>query len=243
MKPMENGSITYGKTNIPFSVNRSSRRRRTVGLAIEPESGVTVLAPADTDLLTIEGILQRRASWILRKLIRVREDAKQPRVFEFSDGATICYMGKNYRLKVEENPNSRRNSCKLKGGWLTAEVYSSSPEFIEKIIKRWFYRQAKANLTPRIAFWSEKLGVVPGKVMITNPSKRWASCDYQNNLRFNWRVMMVPSSLVDYVVAHELCHIVHKNHSPDFWRLLGNIMPNYDQRKILLKKCGKNLDL
>ncbi|MCA3244078.1 MAG: M48 family metallopeptidase [Alphaproteobacteria bacterium] len=94
-----------------------------------------------------------------------------------------------------------------------------------------------------IRLWSEKLRVAPGKIMVTNPAKRWASCDHRNNLRFNWRVMMVPSSLIDYVVAHELCHVVHKNHSPDFWRLLGSIMPDYGQRKVALKKYGQNLDL
>lgn len=141
------------------------------------------------------------------------------------------------------NPELKRTSCKLKGGWLVAEVKSAQPELVEKQIRRWFYRQAKNTLPQRISLWSEKLGVDPGKTMVTNPAKRWASCDYRNNLRFNWRVMMVPSSLIDYVVAHELCHGVHKNHSQDFWRLLGSIMPDYDQRKLALRKYGQNLDL
>ena len=83
----------------------------------------------------------------------------------------------------------------------------------------------------------------PGKLMIRQPQKRWASCDKDGNLRFNWRVIMAPMVLVDYIVAHELCHLRHLDHSPAYWRMLRSVMPDFERRRERLRVNGPRYDL
>ena len=96
--------------------------------------------------------------------------------------------------------------------------------------------QAKEYLPARVAYWSAVMGLTPTGIRITSARTRFGSCSGKNSLCFSWRLMEYPEEAVDYVVVHELAHIVHKNHGPDFWALVGQYMPDYKRRRALLKK-------
>lgn len=100
------------------------------------------------------------------------------------------------------------------------------------------HRTALDRLTERVDLWSPRTGGDPAAVLIRDQKKRWASCDTKGNLRFNWRIIQAPMRLVDYVVAHELVHLRHKEHDKAFWSALGRAMPDYDDRRETLRRTG-----
>lgn len=241
----ETGLFVFGAVSVPYTIIRSSRRRRTVALSLERD-GLTIMAPAGAGREAIERIAKRRSAWIVRKLADLKEVRQHP-VREFINGESIQYLGRHYRLRVIES-SDHRASARLKGAWLEVAVSPAADQqvlsnTVNACILRWFRSQAAAHLHTRVAQWSTQMGVTCTGVMISDPQKRWGSCDQGNLLRFNWRIMMAPSSLIDYVVVHELCHVVHKDHSDDFWRLLASVMPDYDLRRQELKKTGPSFTL
>lgn len=114
-------------------------------------------------------------------------------------------------------------------------------ELVLGAIGDWYRAHAKARLPPRVALWAATLDVEPTDVLVRDQRKRWASCDERGVLRFNWRVIQAPMRLVDYVVAHELVHLRHREHTPAFWARLGTVMPDYEDRKEALRRLGPRL--
>ncbi len=240
-------TLMLGKTAIPYRVRRSPRRKRTIALIIEPGTDLTILAPATAEVARIEAVARRRAGWILRKLADIRERAHAQRPREFVDGESLTYLGRQYRLHVTYAA-AAKPSCKLRGGWLEVIVPASvrmrdRQRAVAQAVQSWYRAQARSRLMTRARIWSARLGITFGHLLVTNPAKRWGSCDAVDNIRINWRIMMAPLSLVDYVVAHELCHIKHRNHSDEFWRLLGSVMPDCERRRAALRKLGARYSL
>lgn len=239
--------LVIGNTEIPFTVARSSKRKKTIALTIDADSGVTILAPDNTDFPTIERLARKRSGWIIRKLSDLKQCFQVYHPREFVSGETVSYLGRQYRLKIqtcEQNPMS----CKLKGRWVEVTIPSGLSDqkrikTVSSLLVGWYKRLAAEKICQRTDIWSKRLGIEYRELLVTNPEKRWGSCDSQNNLRFNWRIIMAPLSLVDYVIVHELCHVVYKNHSADFWRLLGSLMPDYELRKSTLKLLGAGYSL
>lgn len=112
------------------------------------------------------------------------------------------------------------------------------PGVVRGLLVAWYRARAAEKLPERVAVWAEKVGVQPGAVLIRDQKKRWGSCDAKGNLRFNWRVVQLPMRLVDYVVAHELVHLMHPDHGRAFWALLGRVMPDHELRRTMLVRFG-----
>lgn len=131
-------------------------------------------------------------------------------------------------------------------GWLEVPVDCTLSEPMGRevalaAVADWYRAHARARLPKRVALWSTKLGVEPSAVLVRKQRKRWASCDDHGVLRFNWRVIQAPMRLVDYVVAHELVHLRHRDHTKAFWARLGAAMPDYEPRKDELRRLGPRL--
>jgi len=105
----------------------------------------------------------------------------------------------------------------------------------QKFVESWYRTAAKAILEKRTAFFAEQMQVMPKEILIKTQRRRWGSCDRFNNIRYNWKIIMAPIELVDYLVVHELAHIKEKNHSPAFWRVVESAMPDYKVRRAALK--------
>lgn len=243
----EIGTFHFGSSEVAFRVKRSNRRFRTIALTVDAEDGLTVLAPQSTSLKAIHLVMSKRAAWIIRKLADVRQVIARTSAKDFVDGQTVRYLGRCYRLRIVESPDAK-SSCGLINGWL--ELILRPPtdpakrtSLIYTRVGAWYRNQAKAHLAAKLSYWGDCYGSQFGKLIISNQTNRWGSCDSKNNIRINWRIMMAPPSLIDYVVAHELAHTIHKNHSADFWRLLGSVMPDYDLRRNTLKRLGPMLSL
>jgi predicted metal-dependent hydrolase len=198
-------------------------------------------------LAAIQLVISKRAAWIIRKLEEVRAISAPMSPKEFVDGETVRYLGRCYRLRITESPQAKA-SCKLISGWLKLVLQPPANNakrsgLIHTQIVAWYRAQARVHLEAKLSYWRGCYGSQTGKLIISNQANRWGSCDSKNNIRINWRIMMAAPSLIDYVVAHEIAHTIHKNHSADFWRLLGSVMPDYDLRRDALKRIGPQLTL
>jgi hypothetical protein len=167
---------------------------------------------------------------------------------EFVSGETFRYLGRGYRLRVltgtDEAPTVR-----LRGPWLevavprapgTEETVRRNSEAVRAALVGWYRARAATYLPSALAPWTQRLGVTPREVRITEPRARWGSCS-EGSLQLNWRVIQAPRILIDYVAAHEATHLVHPNHSRAFWSTLGARMPDYDARKARLRALGPSL--
>lgn len=238
----ESGKLVIGNTEIPYSVVRSSRRKKTITLTLEADTGIVIFAPTDVDFSTIEKLARKRSDWIIKKLADLKQCLQVYQAREFVSGESLSYLGRQYRLQVLEKTEDAP-SCKLKGRWVVVTVPAGlskrqKTSMISTLLEQWYKQLAQEKLHQRTELWAKRLEIDYSQLLLSNPKKRWGSCDSQNNIRLNWRIIMAPISLVDYVIVHELCHVLYKNHSEDFWRLLGSVMPDYELRKASLKMLG-----
>ncbi len=161
-------------------------------------------------------------------------------------GESFLYLGRQYRLKVRPGEGAE-TQVRCERGWLAVDVERDLPaaERAERVrtgLVEWYREHAARRLPERVDEWAPRVGVEPAGVLIREPRKRWASCDARGHLRFNWRLIQAPRRLVDYVVVHELVHLVHPDHDRDFWALVGRAMPDYEARREALRRLGRRLE-
>lgn len=240
---IESGLITLNGEQVPFSISRSKRRKRTIAFRIECDGTIRVLAPYSSPIGRIEKILHYRASWIMReRTARKKEIGKT----EFKDGASFSYLGYPCVLRVTEGA-AAPSSCRLSSRVMHVHIAEEglSPDSLWQEVRLeiliWIKKRARTKMQKRLDFWAKKLDVKYKKFSVTNPERRWGSCSRDNAIRLNWRLIMAPLPILDYVVAHELSHIRHKNHSAGFWNFLAQAMPDYKARRKTLRNVERGL--
>ena len=247
---IEIGSVRFGNTDIHYEVARSERRKKTVQITIDG-AGVQVIAPADTPAGDLRAIVRKRAAWILR---HSREDAPPPAPKRFVSGETMPYLGRNVKLIVENadtggesGANSGATSLRFDHWRFRVAIPEgligdARQESVRLAFERWYRVRAEHRLGEGVRRWWHRLGNAGEPVtLIRNQRQRWGSCAPDGTLRFNWRVMMLEPSLVEYVIVHELCHLSVNNHSDDFRRLMASILPDAERRRRRLREAGKAL--
>ncbi len=237
---LEKGTISFGKTNINFSVKRS-KRRKTVSIFVDPFEGVFLRAPLRVSLNLLSKFVHSRAVWILDKQRRINEAIGYLPKREFVTGESFSYLGRQLRLKVLKSKSKPK--IKVKGGRFLVSINGKNSDLdkmkiVRDLLSIWYKKNTEKVLLKRAKLYSKKLRVSVPEVILANQTKRWGSCNRKGRIRFNWHIIMAPMSLVDYVVAHELCHLRHNNHSENFWKLLGAIMPDYEARRERLRMEG-----
>lgn len=242
---MERSAVRFGNRTINFEICRSGQRKKTVSVIVDPDRGVSLKAPVHVDTEALNAIALDKGAWIVQKLENHAQSQYDIAAREFITGESVQYLGRNYILKIADDPLLKNGGfCRLKGKYLECYVSDKANEAVAlKIVKQWYYDRAADKLKDRVDLFARKMSVQPGDVLIREQKKRWASCDAKGNLRFNWQIIMAPLKLVDYVVAHELAHVRIHNHSPAFWKAVGAVMPDYEDRKEKLGKLGMQFAL
>lgn len=232
--------IHYGHRSITFKIERS-HRRKTVGIYVFPQSEVLVRAPELLKIDRINEIIRKKAQWIIKKqeLLKNQIQASFPK--EFVSGESFPYLGRNYRLKVVKSPSSVNEGCKLMNGRFLVETNGDlSAEgnrgAVRKILEDWYVERAQRKIPERVELYARKIGKWPKKVEIKKQKRRWGSCSSSGVVRFNWKIMMAPVTIVDYVIVHELCHLVYQLHSAEFWHKVETIIPDYAKRRKKLRE-------
>ena len=221
----------------------SRPRRRTVGIVVRASGHVEVLAPPRLPAAQIERLIREKAGWIRKKLQLQAETAARHRPKLFSDGETFSLAGRSLALRIEAG---RRHTA-IAGDKLVLRLPRYEPTRRERIMRSqladWYRQQALAHLRLRVAHYSAIVGKQPSQLAIKGYKSRWGSCHRDGRLCFNWRLVMAPPSVIDYVVVHELCHLIHHNHSPAYWQLVESVLPEYRLAKRWLKLNSLSLEL
>lgn len=227
--------ITWGEIEIPYIYSFS--KRKTISISVHPDLSVSVKAPNDTDSETIRAFVKRKATWISK----TRRDFEQflPRQPErrYISGETHRYLGRQFRLKVE---NADKDSVKCLRGylWITTEG-DPTPERTKTLLEHWYRQHASTVFKERLLVCHQKVqreGIPMPDLSIRKMVSRWGSFSSKGRITLNLALIKVPKECIDYVIIHELCHFKIKHHGPKFWRLLNQLMPDFEERRKKLNR-------
>ncbi len=223
-------TIQYGTTTIDFSLTFSSRK--SLGISVTPELDVKVIAPYDSILEKIIEKVENKARWIVKQKEYFGEYLPKTPTREYVNGETHLYIGRQYRLKITQ---SKKNEVKLNGGSLT--VYTSKKEnknYTKLLLDNWYREHAirlfQWRIEQNISKFSKYKLEFP-KLVVRRMEKRWGSCTPNKKIILNPEIIKAPIKCIDYVMIHELCHLVQHNHSPEFYKLQTKMMLDNEKWK------------
>ncbi|PKN36586.1 MAG: M48 family peptidase [Deltaproteobacteria bacterium HGW-Deltaproteobacteria-2] len=220
--------------NITYKIKRSRKRRKTISLQINDKSeSVVIAAPYLTPIDEINHFVQEKQNWINKTIQRHKEEAIKNKAPEYKTSEKFYYLGQSYPLEVFFEPFDTAgvffwNNC----FYLNAQ---EDRNLRKHYFVSWYKKKAREYICQRVYFFSRKLKLHYRNITITSAGKRWGSCSTDNDLSFSFRLMMAPPDIIDYVIVHELMHIIEKNHSPKFWQRVDSIMPEHKAQKRWLK--------
>ena len=240
MTPTETSAVTWGETQLVYTIGRSTRRSKTVAVTVDPGGTVLVVAPERFPIDRLDVLVRRKAPWIVQQLRNLQSLPAPPAPREFVSGESVFYLGRHYRLKVHP---AATGDAKLRGGWLYVPAPDGAEQtaHVRAALVSWFRRQAEERLPGRVEAWSAKAGVAMPRVAIVDQQKRWGNGDRRGTIRLNWRIIQASMRLVDYVIVHELVHMQHRKHGPAYWQAVGRVMPDYERRRQDLRQRGVSL--
>ena len=217
-----------------------SPRRRTVSISVD-SNAVVVRAPSRMPEKALRSFVEGRSGWVMRKLAEVKQrDAERPS-HRYAEGEMLPYLGDQYRLVLRAGG---RSHAAMEGDELVVCLRrGAAPDKIPQVLKRWYVARAREVFRERAAHYSALLGVEPAGISVRGQKRRWGSCSSDCRINLNWKLMTAPVGVLDYVVAHELCHIIQRNHSGKFWALLSTVIPEYRECRKWLRENGHTLGL
>jgi predicted metal-dependent hydrolase len=217
---------------LEFAVRRSDRRR-TLGLTVDRGGELVAHVPAGTSAEELSRWINTKLLWVHRKLALKEEAAPKVRAPEYISGEAFCYLGRRYRLKLVDR---QEQPLQFDGSRFTLRCDARPAE---THFRQWYIQTGAAWLQRRVAALSARTSRKPRRVEVRDLGFRWGSCGRHEVLFFNWKVLQLPVRLVDYVIAHELVHLVEGHHGPAFWAALGRAMPDWPKRKDALARQAK----
>lgn len=204
------------------------------------EGKVSLIVPRHVSHQYVQELLTKKTPWIKKKLLLQRQGPRiRPK--KYITGESISYLGKNYPLRLEAAASSW---VKLIGGrFVVGSPQPFQPDGIKVDLTDWFIAHAEARLTEKVEYYSRILDVSPSAVIIKTFKARWGSCSNRGKIQFNWKIIIAPNRIIDYVVVHELCHLRHLNHSPAFWHSVEQVIPDYRESNHWLRTNGHSLEI
>ncbi len=231
----------YRVSDLPYSVRRSDRARHL--RVVVDADGVEVILPRRMALRHVEPFLRSKRPWIERTLRRLRQAEVEGPSARLEDGGEVPYLGCALALRVRVEPGRTRSHVKRRGETLDVAVGSSGREPLRAALESWYRRQAKAEVVERLDRAAARAGRHYTKLSIRSQRSRWASCSARGTMSFNWRLLLAPPEILDYVVEHEVAHLDVHDHSRRFWALVAQRCPDYRMRERWLRRYGPGLRL
>lgn len=241
--PRASREVRLGHALVAYEFKRG--QRRSIGFTVGVE-GLAVRAPKWVVLSEVDAALQSKAAWILRKLQETRERHARLAAQEiiWQNGATLPFLGRQVRLQLDPQHGFGAAGAELVVASAPDDLptlrlslpHSATPEQIKDVVQAWLMRQAKGFFQQRLDHFAPLLGVQWKKMSLSNAGTRWGSAKADGSIRLNWRLIHMPVSVVDYVVAHELSHLRVMDHSPRFWDTVRSVVPDYAALRKQLKE-------
>lgn len=223
------GTLTWGTDTIRYEV-RFLASRQTLAIEVHPDSRVLVRAPVDCPEALIAERVQKRAAWISRQLAEFERYRPRTPARQYINGESHLYLGRQYRLKLAEGDST---SVKLTRGQLLVSLPGEpEPERVKALLHRWYLDRARAVFTDVLdASLLHFKGVASPRLIVRAMQSRWGSLSRAGTMTLNVNLVRAPHPCIEYVVTHELCHTRHRDHDARFFKLLGQVMPDWEQRK------------
>jgi predicted metal-dependent hydrolase len=222
--------IQFGTRQIPYYLHRADRKR--LRIVVSPELMVDVFVPNTASDEQVRIAVQKKASWIARTIDKLETYHPLPAPKLYVSGETFVYLGRQYRLKVE---NGSKHPAKLLGRYLWIWVEDKTdPYSVKKAVDAWHRKRAQevlGNYMERCFIVASRHGVPRPLLAIRGMRKRWGSCSASGRITLNVSLIQVPVHCIEYVIMHELCHLMHHNHSKAFYSLLIRCQPDWRKRK------------
>ncbi|MGE1048012.1 M48 family metallopeptidase [Bacillus sp. GMs2/1] len=212
-------------------------KRKTVNISVERDRTVIVRAPEGMSQEKINEIVESKKAWVIDKINHEQKYPVKLEPKEFVSGETIMYLGKNYQLLVVDE---EINGVEFKQRFL---ISRSNQKHAYTLFKAWYYERARLKIEPKVKMYAQLLGVNYNDVKISDMRYRWGSCTPNNNVIFNWRLIKAPMYVLDYLIVHELAHLIEPNHTPEFWNIVSIQVPQYLKAKKWLKQNGYILEV
>jgi predicted metal-dependent hydrolase len=228
-------SETLEVGGLTFAVRRS-QRRKTLGLVVDRGAALVVQAPQDTGSDELARWVQSRLLWVHRKLALKAQLAPNAREPEFVTGESFGYLGRTYRLVITAGQD-RPLRFDRQRFHLRADARPCATDHF----RSWYVSVGRPWVDKRVAFLAPRAGVVPTRITIGDLGYRWGSCSRDGLISLNWRLLQLPVRLADYVIAHELAHLVEPHHGPAFLRVLDRSMPDWGARKEELTRKAREV--
>ena len=227
--------LSYGNERIEYTIRTDAERRAKVAIHVEPDGRVIVDVPEGAVRADIQKAVQRRARWIFSQVECARNRFRHVREKDYVSGEEILYLGRRYVLKVIKDAEGKR-PVRLRGNRLEVTCASGDPEIVRARIRGWYRVKARDYFDRRLAFWEERLSWVTSRppFRLQDMEKRWGSCTPLGEIILNPHLIKAPQECIDYVILHELAHLRHHNHSPDFWQTIEQADPDWSRKKARL---------
>ena len=237
---MRQRAVSLGATTITYR-HRISQRARRLRFEVRPGAGLEVTTPPGVSVARIEAVMREKTHWITTMLTRYAQPPRSVVDSPLQSGALLPFAGGHLQLIVDENAASKRSTLLMEEGTVRLTVPSSMPETLHAALESWYRRQGRHVFAERVAHWNAQFGFSHGRIAIRDQKSRWGSCSRQGNLNFNWRLLLAPLAVLDYIVIHELAHLKEGNHSPCFWALVAEKCPDYRSHRTWLRQHGPEL--
>lgn len=230
----------YGTKYIDFNV--VFKERKTMSIEVEPSGEVNVSSPLGVTEDIILDKVKSKANWIVQKQYEVQSININKINREVVSGESYLYLGRNYSLQIEDI-NTKDINVKLFRGKFIISTYTREQDKIKLALENWYREKTLLRVKERVNYFKQYFNIRPKGIKVKEQKKRWASCTSNNELLFNWRCSMAPANILDYIVLHEMTHMIYKDHSQEFWDRMAAVMPDYEVRKEWLRNNGIKLDI
>lgn len=220
--------------NLTYSIVQS--QRKTISVIIERDRSIVVRVPNGTPEEKVHQAIEKKKKLIYKKVNQPNK-YQSPRPYkEFVSGESIMFLGKLYSLEVIKDSF---DGIRFDNRFLVSGKHKAKAN---QFLKDWYIEQAEEKIIPRIKRFADQLGVQYKKINIREMKHKWGSCTPKNNINFNWRLIKSPTFVIDYVIIHELVHLIISDHSPEFWHMVSIQQPNYKKAKEWLRQYGHKLE-
>lgn len=221
---------------IVYTVKRSPKRKKLT-ITVERDRSVVVNAPESTSEKKIQAVIESKRRWIYEKTRHAQKYAlSHPPGKELVNGESALYLGRQYQIEVVQNDSEEIRFAQR----FLIPVHLSGKR--KQILHNWYMDRAKEKILPRVKKFANNLGVEFANAKIVDNRYRWGSCTTRNNINFNWRIIKAPMYVVDYVIVHELAHLLESNHTPRFWNIVRAQSARMDKAKQWLLENGQILE-
>ncbi|HJE03676.1 MAG TPA: M48 family metallopeptidase [Aliarcobacter thereius] len=230
-------TISYGTQTIEFEIQRSKACKNTY-ISVERDAGVVVKTNSEISIEDIKVLVKSKAKWIMKKFEEIGDSVDYGKIVS---GSRLFYMGKSYYIEIEKENRDDYQISFIHSKFKIKTPQVVNQDRLNETIDDFYKYKAKQKITKLVEKYSDIMKLYPEKLYFKKFDTKWASCSASNKISFNPEIMKLSASLIKYVVIHELAHIVHKNHSKDFWNLVKQYMSDYEKQEDILRGFEKRI--